>query len=439
MSFIVSKNCFSQDSILDTEIRNKAHEYLSTLTGLDKFSGSVLLVREGKIILNKGYAFANRGKGIMNKADTRFRIASVTKQFTATAILMLEEQKKLSTPEFACKYLSECPEIWKNITIHHLLSHTSGIPDYTDFPDYQKTKMISITKSGLIKTFKDKKLEFSPGEKFQYSNSNYILLGQIIETVSGKPYEQFLQEKIFTPLKMNNTGFVGNGTASKKESQGYEWTNDTFQINNPVTILNGGPSGGMFSTVEDLLIWNQSLNDENLLTRMSLDKLFTPNKGNYGYGWFIEKKFDRTWINHSGHLTGFQSQISRFPKDKVIIIALSNLENTDIGKVTDALAAIIFGEPYQLPKTYTKVAVSPELYKDYAGDYELSPNLIFTVIKENDNLVGQLRGQKEKMIPFSETEFYIKKYDLEIKFLRNAENKVQSLIWNQETTAKKIK
>ena len=136
----------------------------------------------------------------------------------------------------------------------------------------------------------------------------------------------------------------------------------------------------MFSTVEDLLIWNQSLSDENLLTKMSLDKLFTPNKGNYGYGWFIEKKFDRTWINHSGHLTGFQSQISRFPKDEVIIIALSNLENTDIGKVTDALAAIIFGEPYQLPKTYTKVAVSPELYKDYAGDYELSPNLIFTVI-----------------------------------------------------------
>ena len=119
MSFIISKNCFSQDSILDTEISNKAHEYLSRLTGLDKFSGSVLIVREGKIILNRGYAFANRDKGIMNKADTRFRIASVTKQFTATAILMLEEQKKLSTTEFACKYLSECPEIWKNITIHH--------------------------------------------------------------------------------------------------------------------------------------------------------------------------------------------------------------------------------------------------------------------------------------------------------------------------------
>lgn len=430
---------FAQVKHSGIEISNKADQYLKTLTELNRFSGSVLIAKDGKIVFNNQYGFANYEHEVLNNTDTKFRIASVTKQFTAMAVMMLHEERKLKVHDPICKYLTDCPEIWKNITIHHLLTMSSGIPEYDDFPPNNIVKSAQVTLDEHIETFKDKKLDFAPGEKFRYSGSNYVLLGKIIEIVSGKSYANFLQEKIFRPLKMKNTGLINRETLLIHEAEGYKWASDSFEVADYIRPLDGYSAGGMYSTTEDLLKWDRALYGEKLISKRSLETMFTPFKEHYGYGWFSEMKFNYKWINHSGHIEGFQSQLSRFPDEKIAIIILSNFDRTNIGSVTEDLAAIVFGEPYEVPKPYTEVAINLQLYNDYIGEYDLFPNASFTVLIENGNLIGQLRGQKEKMVPFSETEFYTKKYDLEIKFFRNAEGKVNYLTFRKVTKAQKIK
>jgi CubicO group peptidase (beta-lactamase class C family) len=422
----------------ESSISDKADQYLDALTKLNRFSGSVLMAKNGGLIFNHSYGFADQEHDVLNQTTTKYRIASVTKQFTAMAILMLQEQKKLNVEDSICKYLTNCPVIWKEITINHLLTMSSGIPDYTDFPAYNRTKMMPVTLSEFINTFKDKKLIFMPGEKFEYSNSNYILLGQIIENITGKLYKQFLQEKIFDPLQMNNTGLYDEHTILKHKAEGYIVQKDIFQNANGASFLNGYSAGGMYSTMEDLLKWDQSLYSTKLVSPASIEKLFTPFKGDYAYGWFTEKKFNRKWVNHTGAIPGFRSQISRFPDDKLTIIVLSNLDNTNIESVTQDLAAIVFGEGYELPKAHIRIKTDTIIYSDYVGAYDFFPNTQYTVSIEKGILTGSLHGRKAEMIPFSPSEFYIKDYDIEIRFLRNNEGKVDSFIWDKMTTVKKI-
>lgn len=430
---------FAQVKHSRIEISTRANQYLETLTELNRFSGSVLIAKDGKIVFNKQYGFANLEYEVLNNADTKFRIASITKQFTAMAVMMLQEEMKLKVQDLICKYLTGCPEIWNNITIHNLLTMTSGIPEYDDFPANNIVRSGQVTLDDHIETFKNKKLDFTPGGKFRYSNSNYVLLGKIIEIVSGKLYANFLQEKIFRSLKMNNTGLINRETSLIHEAEGYKWESDSFKVADYIRPLDGFSAGGMYSTTEDLLKWDCALYGEKLISKKSVETMLTPFKEHYGYGWFIERKFNHKWINHSGHIEGFQSQTSRFPDEKIAIIITSNFDRTNIGSVTEDLAAIVFGEPYELPKPYTEVSLNPQLYINYIGEYDLFPNAIFTVLKENGKLIGQLRGQKAEMVPFSKFEFYIKKYDLEIKFFKNAKNKVEFLTWNKVTKAKKIK
>jgi CubicO group peptidase (beta-lactamase class C family) len=175
--------------------------YLNSLVRIGSFSGSVLMARNGEVLLTKGYGFADREHKISNTPQTKFRLGSITKQFTAMAIIILEAQDKLDAQDPICKYLTECPEAWATITIHHLLTHTSGIPNFTDFPDYRRTSATPSAPEETIDRFQDEPLDFQPGESWSYSNSGYILLGHIIERVSNQSYEEFLQENIFTPFR----------------------------------------------------------------------------------------------------------------------------------------------------------------------------------------------------------------------------------------------
>lgn len=422
-----------------TEINEKANQYLTTLTNLNRFSGTVLIARNGDTIINRGYGIQELEKNILNSTNTKFRLASITKQFTAMAILMLQEQKKLNVHDPISKYLHECPEIWNGITIHHLLSNSSGIPEYTDFPGYYIKRKTPLTLSALINTFKDKIPEFKPGEKFQYSNSNWVLLGQILETVAQKPYEIYINEKIFIPLGMSNSGLYKNQTSAKNIAEGYTWQNDAFKVADYISLFEEIGPTGLFSTTDDLFKWDQALYKSEFLSKKSIDKMFTPYKGDYGYGWFIESLFNRQWINHTGATGGVQTQISRFPEEKITIIVLSNFDRTNIESITEDLAAIVFGESYELPKPYSAVAINPSIYNDFTGEYELFPNSVFKVLLEEGDLIGQLTWRKDKMIPLSETLFYMKNFDTEIRFLRNKEGKVDYLTWNRGNKIKKRK
>ncbi len=199
--------CPAQTSPSTEELVTKADEYINALVRLNRFSGTVLVSRGGQVLLSKGYGLATEEQDTPNTPQTKFRLGSVSKQFNAMVILLLQERGKLSVQDSVCKYVPECPAAWQPVTIHQLLTHTSGIPSYTEFPDNDEYERKPMTISATIERFKNKLLEFKPGERFHYSNSGYALLGYIVERASGKPYEEFLQENIFEPLHMLNSGY----------------------------------------------------------------------------------------------------------------------------------------------------------------------------------------------------------------------------------------
>jgi CubicO group peptidase (beta-lactamase class C family) len=320
---------------------------MQKVTKAGVFSGAVLAARDGQIILSQGYGLADRDKKIPNTAQTRYRIYSITKQFTAMAILILQEQGKLNVQDLLCKYIPDCPAAWKEITLHHLLTHTAGIPDIIASADYAEIKATPSPPDQTILRFKDKPLDFQAGEKWSYSNSNYILLGSIIERVSGQTYEDFLQKNIFGPLKMVNTGYDHNRT-----DLAIGYANQTIIKADGVDMSIPYAAGGLYSTVEDLYRWDQALSTEQLVPQKALDTMFTahasiPDSGGlgYGYGWFIGQWLNRRNIFHGGSLVGYTSLIDRYPDDKVTVIVLTNQEDLDPATTSDMVEKKIFGEP----------------------------------------------------------------------------------------------
>jgi CubicO group peptidase (beta-lactamase class C family) len=329
----------------DQHIIFKADTYLSKLTKARLFSGSVLIARNGKVLVRKGYGEADREKHVVNTAQTKFRLGSTTKQFTAMAILILQAQGKLNVQDRICTYLADCPTTWQQITIHHLLTHTSGIPDFTSFPDFKITMRSPSSPTETIARFKDKPLAFQPGKKFSYSNSGYVVLGAIIEQASGKSYEAFLQENIFVPLQMVDSGYDHNNGDLAIGYRNQTNLADFIDMSIPYA------AGGLYSTVEDLYRWDQALYTDKLIPKNLRDKMFTPfaqlqDTGGfgYGYGWGIGKEGDRPVLSHTGGIKGFSSSIARYPNDKVVIIVLGNREDVNSGNIGVQLAKIVFGE-----------------------------------------------------------------------------------------------
>lgn len=298
--------------------------YMNTLVEARLFSGAILVARNGVVVISKGYGMADWEQGIPNTPQTRFRLASLTKAFTAMAVVMLQGDGKLQVQDPICQYLTDCPAAWQPVTIHHLLTHTSGIPSYTDFMDFEATEMLPTTTDQLMARFRDMPLLFPPGTLYQYSNSGYVLLGRIIERVSGQSYEDFLQERIFAPLQMENTGYDHNAGDIKDQAAGYSSVATRASFLDASTLH---AAGALYSTLDDMYRWDQALSSEQLIPRSDLDALFTPFLNNYGYGWRITTTPERRIINHTGLITGFSNYFARYPDDGVTVIVLSNLES----------------------------------------------------------------------------------------------------------------
>jgi CubicO group peptidase (beta-lactamase class C family) len=306
-------------STLDTFLTNRAKD--------SSFTGSVLVAREGRILLSNGYSESDREKKALNTARTKFRIASITKQFTALAVLILQARGKLDVQDRVCAHISNCPPAWETITLHHLLTHTSGLPNYYTSPDWVFFQATPMTPSDIIATFIDKPLDFQPGDQWSYSNSGYVLLGSLIEQVSGMTYEAFIRENILVPLKMTDTGYLDNteGLAVGYATE-YSTTPANFEDSSGLYA-----SGGMYSTVGDLYLWDQALYTDKLIPKDLRDKMFTPyammtdgSGWGYGYGWYIGELANRRMVGHSGRIEGFSSLNTYYPDDKVVVIVLSN-------------------------------------------------------------------------------------------------------------------
>ena len=428
-------------SCLAQDIATKADEYFNAQTKLGAFSGSVLIAQGSKVLLSKGYGMANLELDVLNSPQTKYRLGSVTKQFTAMAIMQLQERGLLDVNDPIIKYIPDYPN-GEKITIHHLLTHTSGIPNLTDFPDFLETVTLPSPAEKTIERFKNKPLNFEPGTEFSYSNSGYVLLGYLIEKISGKSYEDFLKENIFQPLNMANTGYDRTSTILKNRAAGY--TISTDGLANADYIDMSLPLGGgcLYSTVEDLYLWDRALYTDKLVSKPILEKIFTPFKEDYAYGWFVSELFKHKRIDHSGGIQGFSCNISRYPNDDLCIVALSNYEHAVIGKIAKDLTAIAFGEKYELPQERKVAEIDYRICDAYVGQYQLDTNFVIGITKEGDHLFGQGPGQpKFELFPESETKFFLKIIDAQISFDKNEKGEVTEMILHQngkDHPAKKI-
>ena len=315
--------------------------------------GTVLLARRGEVLLVKGYGLANREHGVPNKPETKFRLGSITKQFTAAAILQLQGKGKLKVSDSISKYLPSAPAAWSGITIHHLLTHTSGIPSYTDDKAFrERMRERSDSPLTVIRRFRDLPLQFDPGTQFRYNNSGYFLLGVIIEQVAGLPYDEYLRREIFAPLQMSDTGYDRADTILKDRASGYSKKKDSGQMVNAAFLDMGQPyaAGSLYSTVLDLYRWDRALYTSNVLSDSSRAAAFAPislewyEGTRYGYGWGISRLKGKKSVGHEGHISGFSTVILRAVEDDAVVIILSNQEGvTSIGKTGRELLEMVVG------------------------------------------------------------------------------------------------
>jgi CubicO group peptidase (beta-lactamase class C family) len=302
------------------------------------FMGTVLVAKGDRLLINRGYGFSDLEWNTPNTPDTRFRIGSVTKQFTAASILILQERGKLRVEAPLKTYLPDTPQAWNDVTIFNLLTHTSGIPDFIHLADFRNIEALPQRPEELIAKIRDKPLEFAPGSDRAYSNTGYLLLGLVIEKVSGERYAQFVKENLLDPVGMRDSGHDTHAAVIHHRASGYTYGPDGFENAPYVDMSIPFAAGGLYSTTGDLLRWERALFGGKILSRASLEQMTTPFKQNYGFGVVIQQLDGDTIINHSGSLEGFNSCLIHGAHSNLVVVVLSNVS----GSATDHLANDLF-------------------------------------------------------------------------------------------------
>ncbi len=412
------------------ELTAPADEYVQSWVRDGLFRGTVLVAKDGKPVFQKSYGQANVEWSIPNGLDTRFRLGSITKQFTAAAILQLVEQGKLQLTDPVAKYYTDAPETWSGVTIHHLLNHTSGIPSYTSQPGFfAKQSRIRRTPAEIVQLTQDKPLEFQPGEKFAYNNTGYILLGYILEKVTGQTYADYLDQKIFGPLGMKDSGYDLAEKIIPRRAAGYAQdgkNTDFLDMSLPYA------AGSLYSTVGDLLKWDQALYGGKVISADSLAKMTTPGKGDYGYGLVIQEKDGRNVIGHGGGINGFNTNMIRFPDQGVVSIALANQNTNAVGPITDNLARLYMGEKITPRNKREAIQISSAKFDELVGEYELQPGFVMKVFRDGEKFMTQATGQGViEIFAMSESRFFPKVVDAELEFERGPDGKAVALILHQ--------
>ncbi len=308
---------------------------------------SVAVIKDGQPLYVKGYGLANVEHQVPVKPATIFQSGSIGKQFTATAIMILAEEGKLALDDKITKYFPDAPDSWKDITVRHLLTHTSGMGDYPDDFDYRR----DYTEEDFLKIIKASPLKFAPGDRWEYSNFGYVTLGILIGKITGKHYGEFLKERVFTPLGMTTARVISEADIVANRASGYRLQRGELKNQRWVSpSLNTTADGALYLTALDLAKWEAGLNSEKILKKTSLDQMWTPFKLNdgknthYGFGWEIQQIGDHTLISHGGSWQGFKSFIIRFPKDKLTIAVLANLAQANPNILTRAVASAFYPE-----------------------------------------------------------------------------------------------
>lgn len=381
------------------------------------FMGTALVAKGDHVLFSKGYGFANLEWNIPNAPNTKFRLGSVTKQFTAASILLLEERGKLKTDDPIKKYIPEAPAAWDKITLFHILTHTAGIPNFTSFPDYPKIGPFPTTAAKLLESFRDKPLDFDPGTKWNYSNSGYVVLTYVIEKVSGESYEKFVRDNIFTPLGMKDSGYDSNEAIIPNRASGYSPGRNGFENAGFVHMTVPQGAGALYSTTEDLLKWEQGLFGGKVLKPESLEKMTRPFLQNYAFGLSVETLSGRKVISHNGGIQGFNTNLTYYPDDKLTIVVLSNVNGPAPDELARKLAAVAHGEQVKLQTERKEITLDPKVLARHVGAYQMGPGMNMLVTLQNNQLFTKLGNQPDVAVyPESETMFFLKVVDAQVEF-----------------------
>ncbi len=420
---------------------NKLDTLITAYSKLNKFNGAVLVARNGVVLLNKGYGYRNAENKTLNTEQSIFQLGSITKQFTSAVILKLQEEKKLSTSDKLSKYFPNYPK-GDSITIQQLLTHTSGIYNYTNDPNFMANEITKYkSREEMLALFKDKPLDFSPGTSWRYSNSGYVLLGYIIEDASKMSYEDAVRKYIFTPLQMTHSGFDFTHLQSPDKTTGYFMVDQNKST--PAPIVDSTISfsaGAIYSTTGDLYLWHKALIQNIVLSKAEQEMAYTPVKNNYGYGWGIDSIEGKRRVGHAGGIHGFVTNESRVPEDDIDIVLLSNASDRSLDAITKSIYAILYNKPYVLPKERTIVFLPAETLKRYEGEYEIGPNLHVIMKVKDGELSATPTNQAEKILHAEKEDFFFEKEeDVQIEFTRNDSKEVDGFILNQGGTQVKCK
>jgi CubicO group peptidase (beta-lactamase class C family) len=391
-----------------------------------KFNGSVLVAQNGSILLNKGYGLRDAASHSANNENTVYQIGSVTKQFTTAIIQKLQEEKKISVNDKLSKFFPDYPK-GDSITVEQLMLHTSGIYSYTSDRNFMSTEVSKPqTRESMMALFKDRPLDFSPGTKWNYSNSAYSLLGYIIEIVTKKPWETVVREYIFKPVQMTHSGFDFTNLKRPEKATGYFVLNDVDTAKSPIVDSSVAYSAGsIYSTTGDLYRWHKALQNYSILPKALQEKAYTPVKNRYGYGWVIDSVEGKRKVAHSGGIHGFTSNFTRVPEDDIVVILLSNNSSPALGEMTTKILNALYKKPYTLPVARKAITLPEEKLKEYIGEYEINPQLKLAISVKDGNLWAQPTGQSPSTV-FAEKEdfFFVKSPEVQLQFKRNEKNEV---------------
>ena len=379
-------------SAADAALAAKSEALIAPFVDGDQFSGSVLVARSGVPVFRQAFGLANREWDVPNTPNTKFRIGSITKQFTATAILQLAEAGKLSVDDPVSKYYAESPPAWNGITIRHLLTHTSGIPSFTSIPQFfDQQARLDRTPEEIIKLTRDKPLDFAPGSKYSYDNTGYVILGYIIEKVSGERYADYIQHHIFDALGMKSSGYDVSETLIPKRAAGYSRDKDHYTNARYISMTEPYAAGSLYTTVDDMLTWDQAIYAAKLLSPASLQAMFTDYGHGYGFGWVIDKQYGHPRNVHAGGVNGFITRFDRFPEDKLTVVVFSNEDSASAAlvRISDGLAAIYLGIPPRIAEGETLLKHTIEALRSGAPNYDqMTPHMA-------DAIRARLAGLKE--------------------------------------------
>lgn len=402
------------DSLTEAEtlLQAKADTLLNAYFKRNQFRGTALIAFRGKVLLQKGYGWRNVEKQIPHDGNSIFQAASITKTFTATLVMKLAEMKRLSLQDKLSRYYPGYPK-GDSITIAHLLSHTSGIYNYTENGEFMQNRSTKpATEAEMLALFRDMPLDFPPGTGWNYSNSGYMLLGYIIQKVTGLSYEGAIRKYIFDPLDMQRSGFDFARLQDADKANGYR-EDSTGAYTQPVTVTDSSVSfaaGSIYTTAGDLLKWHQGLMNNAIVSPAGWQELSTAKRNGYGYGWDIDSMQGKYTVGHSGGMRGLRTNFVRIPEDDICIVLLSNTETQALHSITEKLVAVLYGLPYRLPASKPVIKPDTAVLRKYTGTYLLAEkNLKVHIVLENGELVAYPeRGPRSTLCAISPLCFFLK-------------------------------